>query len=153
MSRKREPTPWQGAMEDASEDFYGFLYRITHKETGKWYIGRKSLVSVRRKKVPGQTRRKVEKKESDWRNYRSSSKELQAWIDEEGLDAFEFIILGYCTHRSSLRYAETYLLVTTHALLTDESLNGQTDNLRGRMAGFCTNLMEVFKIYMKGGNK
>ena len=48
-------------------DFFGFVYRITRKDTGRSYIGKKQMVFTRRKKVKGRVNRKHVKKESDWK--------------------------------------------------------------------------------------
>ena len=44
--------------EEDIEGYAAFVYRITNLETGKMYIGKKILKSIRRKKVKGKTRRK-----------------------------------------------------------------------------------------------
>ena len=48
------------------EQYFGFVYRITRKETGRSYIGKKQLFSVHRKRVAGRTNRKRVRKESKW---------------------------------------------------------------------------------------
>ena len=50
-------------------DFFGYVYLITNKTTGKKYIGRKYFVQNRKPK--GGKRRVT--KESDWKKYYGSS--------------------------------------------------------------------------------
>ena len=57
-------------------DFFGYVYCITNKTTGKKYIGRKYFVQKRKPK--GGKRRVTS--ESDWKKYYGSSPELKADI-------------------------------------------------------------------------
>ena len=58
---------------DTLDGYFGYVYQITDRETGKKYIGRKYIWSYRKEK--GASRRK--KKESDWQDYYSSNDELK----------------------------------------------------------------------------
>ena len=53
-------------------DYFGFVYRVTRKDTDRSYIGKKQLIFTRRKKVKGRVNRKHVKKESDWKEYTGS---------------------------------------------------------------------------------
>ena len=79
-------------LEEAPEDMYGFVYMITTPE-GLKYIGKKQFFSIRRKKVPGKTRRKVTRKESDWKTYSSSSDIIKKMLKSSGTEGFKFEIV------------------------------------------------------------
>jgi hypothetical protein len=91
--------------ENAGE-YIGFIYCITHKETGKRYFGKKLLwfSKPRPKKVPG--RGKKMKVESDWREYWSSSIELKAEIVAQGTDKYTREILYFCKTKGMMSYLE-----------------------------------------------
>lgn len=103
------------------EDFnnaYGFIYKITHKETGKFYIGKKQLVFKRKKKLgkkelllieikPGRRpTTKLVESESDWLSYWGSSKELCEEIKNQGIDKFERVIIQLAFTSKLLTYYE-----------------------------------------------
>ena len=88
-------------------NFFGFIYRITRKDTGRSYIGRKQLIYTERKKVKGRTNRKHIKKESDWKVYTGSCVELNIEIEKFGKEAFKFEILKFCHNKRDLGYTET----------------------------------------------
>ena len=49
------------------EGAVGFVYKMVHIPTGKFYIGKKQLTQTRRlKPLKGKTRKRVVKKASDW---------------------------------------------------------------------------------------
>ena len=83
-------------------DFFGFIYRITQKSTGRSYLGKKFFKFKRKKTLKNRSRTK----ESDWREYTSSSELLNELISEHGKDDFEFRILTLCTGRCMLTYSE-----------------------------------------------
>jgi hypothetical protein len=88
-------------------DFFGFVYRITRKDTGRSYIGKKQLIYTTRKKVAGRTNRKHVKKESDWKEYTGSCDELNQEITQLGKGDFSFEILKFCLTKQDLGYTET----------------------------------------------
>ena len=69
-------------LRDVPEGFFGFVYLITNTINGRKYIGRKYFGTSRRVKVKGKTRRKIVRKESDWRSYVGSSKTVTADIEK-----------------------------------------------------------------------
>lgn len=97
---------WHAPWEFDPEEWYGFIYRVTNKENGMQYIGRKFFFSRTRKKVKGRKNRKVIMKESDWRTYTTSSKRINAEILERGKEIFEFEIIELCKTRGDLTYRE-----------------------------------------------
>lgn len=61
----------------------GFVYKITNKETGKFYIGQKKILKVeKRPPLKGKVRKRKIIKQTDWRTYCSSSNELKQEILE-----------------------------------------------------------------------
>jgi hypothetical protein len=119
-----------------SEELEGFVYKITNVITGKFYIGKKSLWSVRKKKISLRakkttgTRKTFERvtKESDWKNYYGSSKDLKDDVNRLGKTAFKREILELCKSKKYLSYAEFAWQVKLDVLRTD-SYNG---NILGR---------------------
>ena len=88
-------------------DYFGFVYRVTRKDTDRSYIGKKQLIFTRRKKVKGRVNRKHVKKESDWKEYTGSCDELNQEIETLGKERFDFEILKFCKTKSELGYTET----------------------------------------------
>jgi hypothetical protein len=111
------------------KEYIGFIYLITQKSTGKRYIGRKMLTAAATKTVKGKKKRT--RKDSDWRDYWSSSPKIKAWIEEAGnTDDFTKEILTFCHSKGSLAASEEMALYTVGALESDLWLN---DNIRSRI--------------------
>lgn len=61
------------SINDMPTETIGFVYEITHKPTGKKYIGKKSLYHKKtRPPLKGYKRKRVEYVESDWLSYYGS---------------------------------------------------------------------------------
>lgn len=99
---------------DIPEKSIGFLYRIIHLPSGKWYIGRKTMSMAATKTVKG-VKKKI-RKESDWKEYFSSSKEIQEMVSVEGEQNFERTILIFCETKAQMLYGEENLLHITGAM-------------------------------------
>jgi len=97
---------WTYPNEFDHDEWFGFIYRIKHIPTGKHYIGKKQFHSYTRKKIKGRKNRKKIVKESNWKAYTGSSKQLNNDIEEFGKDQFEFTIESLHETRGSLFYAE-----------------------------------------------
>ena len=95
-------------------DHFGFVYQITHKESGKSYIGCKHL--YRYKKTKRTT-------ESNWKYYCSSSKYLAPDIEKLGKRAFSFVILLLCKNKRDLYYNEMKVQVDLDVLGSDMFYN------------------------------
>lgn len=110
-------------LTQAPEEYFGFVYLIKHKETGRKYIGRKYFGTTRRVKVKGKTRRKVIRKESDWATYIGSSKTLQKDIQAQGIGKFEFTILIMGETKGQVNYLEENIHHKFHVSASDDFYN------------------------------
>jgi hypothetical protein len=98
---------WKVWGEFDIDDFFGFVYRIVDKRNGKEYLGKKQFFSTTRKPpLKGKKRRRVCRKQSDWKTYTGSSKYLNEEIAQAGKENFEFYILSLHTSKASLHYTE-----------------------------------------------
>lgn len=108
----------------------GFIYLITHKATGRRYIGRKLLTRAhRRQKNKKIIRSRVE---SDWREYWSSSPELLAAIEAEGTDNFVREVLMFAPTKGLMNYLEERFQYTLGVLESEDWYN---TNIRAKMFG------------------
>jgi hypothetical protein len=132
---------WLYSEDFNPQDYFGFIYQITNLKNGKFYIGKKYFVHNTNVKLgkkelaslPVSRGRKVTTKlvtkESDWKTYWGSSKELQNDVKELGPDYFECLILKLCPNKKQLTYFEMHYQCTTGCLLTSNSYN---DNILGK---------------------
>lgn len=137
-------------LSDMPENVFGFIYKITNGKTGEYYIGKKQVLSVRKrnfgkKEIAALEDKRMKKyeyvtKESDWKEYRSSNKVVKGWFDEnetalnEGRntdinDRLELRILRFCSNKKSLTYYELQEQFAHDVLADESSLN---DNLLGK---------------------
>lgn len=136
-------------LSDMPKDTFGFIYKITNGQTGQYYIGKKQVVSIRKRKfgkreiaaLEDKRMKKYEmvQKEAKWQDYRSSNPTVQLWFHENELlreqgkqginDRLELKILKFCKTKKALTYYELQEQFA-HDVLGDElSLN---DNLLGK---------------------
>ena len=137
---------YQGEAMTSVEDFppstFGFVYRVIHEPTGKIYIGKKVLQFNRKAKLTkrdlalyeGEKGRKPSfkkiVKESDWKTYYGSHKEILALIKDGKEDDFKREILTCVTTKKLLTYEETKALFLYEVLIKpDEYFN---DNILGK---------------------
>ena len=97
------------SLTDTPENYFGFVYLITNLKSGKKYIGRKYFGTTRRVKVAGKKRRKVVRKDSNWKEYTGSSKILNADIEKLGKKNFKFEILILGETKGQVNYLEENL--------------------------------------------
>ena len=83
------------SLDDFGKDIMGFVYMTTHIPTGKGYIGKKFLVHTQKRKLakkdlkvfegqPGRPPKyKLVSKESDWKTYYGSNKQLLELLKSE----------------------------------------------------------------------
>ena len=106
------------SVDQFPEGTFGFVYKITHIDTNKAYIGKKSLYHNRKHKL---TKKQLEEQpvtrgrkstheilhvESDWKTYYGSSKELAADIKQFGKDKFRREIIYLAKGKKQLTYLE-----------------------------------------------
>ena len=120
---------WQGndvTENDIPEEAVGFIYMITHIPTGKYYIGKKSLESVRNVKIGKRELQKIKeerkaagiggraplkkkvRKVSDWEKYYSSNEWINEQVKEGNESEFKRKIIQFCNSKKSLSYYEVY---------------------------------------------
>ena len=137
-------------LKDMPEGTFGFIYKITNGKTGQYYIGKKQVVSVRKrnfgkKEIAALEDKRMKKyemvqKESDWKDYRSSNLDVKMWFisNEAALkedrrddinDQLELRILRFCSNKKSLTYYELQEQFSHDVLGDESSLN---DNLLGK---------------------
>ena len=130
------------SVEEFPPSTFGFVYRVIHEPTGKIYIGKKVLQFNRKAKLTkrdlalyeGQSGRKPSFKrvikESDWKTYYGSHKEILALIKEGKQDEFKREILTLSPTKKLLTYEETKALFLYEVLQKpDEYFN---DNILGK---------------------
>ena len=116
-----------------SDDYYGFVYCITHLGTGIKYIGKKFFWS--KKTLPITKTRKRRKRllvESDWKDYFGSSDALNEDIEKLGKNNFKREIIFYCKSKAELSYIEAREQFARKVLESDDYYNG---HIRVRVHG------------------
>ena len=107
------------------ETTFGFLYEITNKTNNKKYIGKKQcFMRLKRKTLKGKKRNRISNVESTWREYTSSSNDLNEDIKTLGKNNFEFKILKTCNSKWELAYEEIKEQIIQNVLLRDDYYNG-----------------------------
>ena len=122
-------------LTDMPEGTIGFIYKITNVETGEYYVGKKNVLSVRKRKfgkkeIAALTDKRKKHwemvtKESDWKTYRSSNDTVKNW----SMDVSKLEILRFCSSKKSLTYYELQEQFAHDVLGDDLALN---DNLLGK---------------------
>ncbi len=133
---------WKGWEEINPQKYFGFVYKITNKETGKFYIGKKVFWNNKKKKLtkkqlaelpptPGRKpTHEVIRVESDWKTYWGSNKQLLADIKQYGEDRFECWMFKQCSTKKQLTYWEMHYQCKEEVLINkDKSYN---DNILGK---------------------
>ena len=110
-------------LEEAPEGYFGFVYLITNLKSGRKYIGRKYFGTTRRVKVAGKKRRKVIRKDSNWKEYTGSSKELNQDIKTLGMLHFRFEILILGKTKGQVNYLEENIHHRFHVASSYEFYN------------------------------
>lgn len=105
-------------------DYIGFVYLITDLSNNKKYIGKKNFWSTR--KLPplkGKTRKRVTKKESDWKDYFGSSEQVKLLVESHGRNNFKREILHLCNSKGMMSYLEAKEQFDREVLFSDEYYN------------------------------
>jgi len=137
-------------LSDMPEGTFGFIYKITNGKTGEYYIGKKQVVSIRKRKFGKKEiakltdkrmkRYEMVEKESNWVDYRSSNPTVQLWFHSNAMaleeeprgeinDTLELKILRFCKTKKALTYYELQEQFSHNVVEDELSLN---DNLLGK---------------------
>ena len=117
-------THWD-SIEDDYFDKAGFVYKIINNVNGRAYIGRKYFYKKSGKALI----------ESDWKDYTSSSEELNKDLKRIGKDKFSFIVLAVCKDRIETNYLEVAMQINANVLtetLQDGSLAFYNKNIMSK---------------------
>ena len=149
-------TDWINAPKDIT-GLQGFTYFIQHKETYKYYIGKKFFWNQVKKrlvrkptklekdrlaryklndktkykeyklelkqKYSGRTKVKHTLKESDWKEYWGSSNKFKEYVEKEGKDKFNRIILHTYKTKFDCAYYELVEQINYKVLFDPDSFN------------------------------
>ena len=109
----------------------GIIYRIDNLTNGKYYFGRKTCISNRKKKLTiaekklEENKRKTFKYEitetAGWKTYRGSNKPLLA--DLNNGDLFTKTILQFCFSKAEMTFYETRAIICSTCLLSEDCYN------------------------------
>lgn len=99
--------------EDIPPGALCFVYKIERISDGKFYIGKKILVSTKTSVKTITTKAGIKKKKktrslvpSDWKTYYGSSVDLQKDVEQLGTEAFRRDILAFCSNKGTAGYIE-----------------------------------------------
>ena len=107
------------------ENPYGFIYIITNNSNGRMYVGKKQILTkLKRKPLKGKINRRISIKETDWKTYTGSSKELNEDIKKFGIENFSIEILKFCENKSQMAYFEAKEQFDREVLIKEEYYNG-----------------------------
>jgi len=96
---------WNNMVVNTPQDgCIGFVYRITNMINGKMYIGKKTLVQSKLKRIGNRNKRLLV--ESNWREYWGSNKQLLEDIAYHGEVNFNREILHWCKTKGDANYLE-----------------------------------------------
>ena len=128
-SRTRMNWTYEGEVFDPTyeelEEWVGFVYVITEKNTGMKYVGKKFF--HRKKTLPitkTRKRRKHTRVESDWKTYFGSSVKVQQLLEEHGAEAFDREIIRLCKTKGDCAYYETKEQFDREVLIQPDYYNG-----------------------------
>lgn len=102
----------------------GFVYEITDRSNGKKYLGKKLLVTKRKRPpLKGQKRKRIDIIQSDWEKYYGSSETVKEQVALRK-DDFYREILKFCNAKGELSYIEAKYQFEREVLLNDDYYNG-----------------------------
>lgn len=108
---------WEVPHDFDPEDFLGFVYLITNNVENKKYIGQKLLWNkVTKPPKKGKVNKRRSKKESNWKEYTGSSKQLNEDIEKLGKDNFTFEILELYETKWEITYGEYSRIIKEDAI-------------------------------------
>lgn len=137
MAVKKDTVNWTYNLKEITsiaevpEGAIGFIYKIFNITNGRYYYGRKSICTLKKRKLtakekalPENARKKVitEVKEmSGWKTYKGSNKPLLADLDAG--DKYQKEILKWCFSKAELTFFETEAIVCSGCMLTNDCYN------------------------------
>jgi len=96
---------------------YGFVYRITNLTNNRDYIGKKFFTRAKTQTIKGKKKRS--RVSSDWKDYYSSSEELNEDVKKFGEHNFRREILRLCKNKTECSYYEAKYQFAEDVLLTN----------------------------------
>lgn len=128
------------SIKDFPDNCFGFIYLISNKESGTYYVGKKYLFHNIKRKIGKKEKQLIEgkgrkpsfeviQKESDWKTYWSSSKQLQQMVKEQGPEKFSRTIIDFAFNKKHLTFLELKYQFIYGVLEDPYSLN---DNILGK---------------------
>lgn len=119
------------SIEQVPEEAVGFIYILTNVESGRRYIGKKYLWSERKKKLTLKEiaalsnkrlkKWKIDRKESDWLTYMSSSDEIKKEVAQGVIFTKEIVLWTFS--KIETYYQEVKLQFQNNVLESDEWYN------------------------------
>lgn len=133
--------------EDIPKKTIGFIYIIINKINGKKYLGKKLLTKAAYKTV-NKIKKKI-RKESDWKDYYSSSDILLDDIEKIGKENFERIILHFCTNKTELNFLEEELQYRFKVLKNENWYNSNIRSrfFKNRILNKIIDIEEIYNTY------
>lgn len=120
-------------LEAVKDSCQGFVYQIKELDTGKIYIGQKSVwYDKKLKPLKGKKNMRHFTVETDWKEYNSSNKVLQEKI-KKNPDNYEKTIVAHCPTLTNLKATEAYLQLKEYLFGNWNSLYNEMINLRLRI--------------------
>ena len=104
--------------DEPSDQYYGFVYKITNTLTQKAYIGKKLFWFKKTKMLKGKKKRYLAP--SDWKTYYGSSKSVQADLEQLGTDKFTREIITLCKNKGECSYYEAKAQFDNNVLFLPE---------------------------------
>lgn len=135
-------------ISDMPENTYGFIYEVLHKPTDRKYLGKKVLFFERNVKIGKRETEALKEerkakgiggrvpakkkviKESDWKDYYGSHKDIVQLVKEGKQFEFERKILTFVPNKKLLTYYECKYLFIKEVL--EERNNYINDNILGK---------------------
>lgn len=121
-----------GVSKNIPDGTIGFVYIIKDNH-GKLYIGKKLLQNKKKRKpLKGRVNARRYVVESDWKTYCGSNPELNKYIETNGKNGIEFVILHWCDSKLMLGYLEAKEIIESGALFSKDYYN-EVLNVRFRL--------------------
>jgi len=125
-SKFKDMPPWLSApTQKEIEENVGFIYEIINHNNNRYYIGQCKFHSNRTlPPLKGKRRKRHVKKESNWREYWGSCKELHDDIEKYEGKGFTREVLIVCKSKAWMNFYETKAQFDRSVLLDPLSYNG-----------------------------